>query len=122
MNENYTKALDKIRDEMAANHDHPGIQFLGGWLTGQLEQNQEIAERILNEKKTVKAAFAEIYSYASKHKTGNFAFVPPEKALEIVGEFYGIDIPAEKEPQALVQTPVEKKKPAFDLDALLGGL
>lgn len=122
MNENYTKALDKIRDEMAAEHNHPGIQFLGGWLTGQLEQNPEIAEKILEEGKTVKAAFAQIYSYASKHKTGNFAFVPPEKALEIVGEFYGIAIPAEEEPQALAPAPAEKKKPAFDLDALLGGL
>jgi len=115
----YTQAIDRIRDEMAAESNHPGIQFIGGWLTGEITKRPELAEKLLDEKKTVKGAFEQIRSYASKHKTGNFAFVPPEKALEIVGEYFGID--AEAEPQALAPNPEPVSNPDdFDLDALLG--
>lgn len=117
----YLKAVDKIRDEMAKESAHPGIQFIGGWLTGKLEQQPELAEKLLDEKKSVKGAFEQIRSYASKHKTGNFAFVPPEKALEIVGGYYGIQ--AEEETQALTPDPEPvRHSDGFDLDDLLGGL
>lgn len=126
--ETYAKAVDRIRDEMAKEANHPGIQFLGGWLTGELEKRPELAEKLLEEKKSVKGAFEEIRSYASKHKTGNFAFVPPEQATQIVAGYYGFDIQAQQneEPQALAPAvepePKPEKAAAFDLDELLGGL
>lgn len=122
--ETFSKAVDRIRDEMAKESSNPGIQFLGGWLTGELEKRPELAETLLDEKKSIKGAFEKIRGYAEKHKTGNFAFVPPEKALEIVGEYYGIDAetPEIKEPQALAPAAKLEKDAAFDLDALLRGL
>ena len=122
--ETYAKAVDRIRDEMAKESSNPGIQFLGGWLTGELEKRPELAETLLDEKKSIKGAFEKIHAYASKHKTGNFAFVPPEKALEIVSEYYGIsaETPEIKEPQALAPAAKPEKDAAFDLDALLRGL
>lgn len=113
----YQKAVDKIRDEMAKESGNPGIQFLGGWLTGELDKHPELADKLLDGGKSIKGGFDRICDYASKHKTGNFAFVPPEKALEIVGEYYGFD--AEGEPQAIAKEPETAE---LDLDALLGGL
>ena len=123
MNETYTAAIDRIRDEMAKESSHPGIQFIGGWLTGELTKRPELAEKLMDESKSVKGAFEQIHNYARKHKTGNFAFVPPEKALEIVAEYYGFDAPAQEEPQALAPDTEPVSNPdEFDLDALLGGM
>lgn len=116
----YNRAMDKIRDEMAKHPSNPGIQFLGGWLTGQLEQKPETAQKILAEGKSIEGAFGEIRKYAEKHKTGNFAFVPPEKALEIVSGYYGLEINQPEEPQAPAQRRPEADD--LDLDTLLGGL
>ena len=44
--ETYAKAVDRIRDEMAKEANHPGIQFLGGWLTGELVKRPELAEKL----------------------------------------------------------------------------
>ena len=123
--ETYQKAVDRIRDEMAKESANPGIQFIGGWLTGQLEQQPELAEKLLDEKKSIKGAFEQIRSYASKHKTGNFAFVPPEKAQEIVGEYYGIETQALGDtPQAaggqLPSAEGSRERTGLDLDDLLG--
>ena len=46
--ETYAKAVDRIRDEMAKEANHPGIQFLGGWLTGELVKRPELAEKLLD--------------------------------------------------------------------------
>ena len=117
----YTKAMDKIRDEMARNSGNPGIQFLGEWLTEQLERVHANAEKILADDKTLAGAFGEIRKYAEGHKTGNYAFVPPEKAVEIVDAYYGLaEKPAKAQPQAPAQARTEPDD--LDLDALLGGL
>ena len=120
----YHHALDKIRDEMAAKANNPGVQTMGEGLTEMLQQRPEIAAQILAKDKTVEGAFGEVRKYAQAHKTGNFAFVPPQKAMAIVAGYFGID--AEKaEPQAPAEkpAPVKHAEPDdLDLDALLGGL
>ena len=119
----FQHAMDKIRDEMAGKEKNPGIQFLGGWLTGKLTQHPEIAASILDKQKTIEGALGEIRKYAEEHRTGNFAFVPPETALDIVGKYYGIET-AEEEPQAPAPAKPERRAEPddLDLDALLGGL
>ena len=72
------------------------------------------------QRESIEGAFGEIRKYAEKHKTGNFAFVPPEKALEIVSGYYGLDMNQPEEPQAPAQRRPEADD--LDLDALLGGL
>lgn len=120
----YHHALDKVRDEMAAKANNPGVQTMGEGLTEMLQQRPEIAAQILTKDKTVEGAFDEVRKYAQSHKTGNFAFVPPQKAMEIVAGYFGFD--AEKaEPQAPAEkpAPVKRAEPDdLDLDALLGGL
>lgn len=117
----YTKAMDKIRDEMAKNSGNPGIQFLGEWMTEQLESTPAIAEKVLQNGKTLAGAFGEIRKYAESHKSGSYAFVPPAKALELVSAYYGLDaLPEKAETQA--PAPVPQEPDDLDLDALLGGL
>lgn len=123
--ETYQKAVDRIRDEMAKKSANQGVQLIGGRLTGLMEQQPELAEKLLDEKKSVQGACEQIYSYACKHKTGNFALVPPEKALEIVGEYYGIETQAlGATPQAargqLPSAEGSRESAGLDLDDLLG--
>ena len=113
--ERYMEALDKLRDEMAREAKNPGIQYLGQWLTGELEKNAGAAEKILQEGKTLKGAFEAIRKYAEKIRTGNFAFVPPEKGIELAADYYGL---GKQESQALGKVADN----ALDLDALLEGL
>lgn len=117
-------AMDKIRDEMAAKSSHAGVQAVGQFMTMVLQHRPETAGQVLAEGKTLEGAFGEIRKYAEGHKTGNYAFVPPDKADEIVRGYFGIG-ETEAEPQAPAApcTPMKRAEPDdLDLDELLGGL
>lgn len=69
------------------------------WVVG--EQLKEICERepesaaLLDkdldvEEMSIVNAEKKIKAYADKHKTGNFSYVSPQKAEEILREFYGL--------------------------------
>lgn len=119
----YEKAVDRLRDELAKKSDHPGVSVIGEYLTGRLNADRSLADKICADGKSIEGAFDAIRDYASKHRNGkNFAYVPPEKALEIACEYYGI--PAEKTD---AQTSAHKPAPSapasddgLDLDSLLG--
>ena len=49
---------------------------------------------------SISHAEKKIKAWADKHKTGNFAFVSPDKAEEILREFYGIQKKAERPVEA----------------------
>ena len=49
-----------------------------------------IAEDLQNESMSIQNAEKQIKAYADKHKTGNFSFVSPQKAEEILRKFYGL--------------------------------
>ena len=121
------QAMDKVRDEMAAKSSHQGVQAVGAFVTLLLGDQPGAAEQILTEGRTLEGAFGEIRKYAEGHKSGNYAFVPPDKADEIVRGYFGIG-ETEAEPQApaqrYVKTPIteQDKLDELDLDALLGGL
>ncbi len=119
-------AMNKLRDEMAAKADHPGIQEIGSYMTARLMDRQEDAGQVLAEGKTLTGAFEAIHAYASKHKTGNFAYVPPEQAFKLVAEYYGIDEYEQKQnPQALADLKLAAASEGgldFDLDAMLDEL
>ena len=69
------------------------------WVVGEqlkdICRREPAAEELLDRDLDVpemdlKHAEAKIKAYADKHKTGNFAFVAPETAEEILREFYGL--------------------------------
>ena len=118
-------AMDKLRDEMAENATHPGIQQIGAYMTARLAAQPEIAPQILAEGKTLKGAFEAIHTYASKHRTGNYAYVPPDTAYKLVAEYYGITPQAAEEnpePHAHAEARPATKADGLDLDDLLAGL
>lgn len=99
--------MDEIRDEMAQQHDHAGVQVIGEYVTQRLS-----AGATLQEGKTLIGAFNAVRSWAEKHKTGNYCFVPPETAYKLVDEYFGFGAAAPVDAPA--------KTDALDLDALLG--
>lgn len=116
------QAIDKLRDEMAANPEKPGIQEVGAYMTSRLMDRPEDAGQVLVEGKTLKGAFEAIRSYASKHRTGDFAYVPPDQAFKLVAEYYGLEVHVMRSnPQALADLkPAAAPQDDLDLDALLG--
>lgn len=106
--------IDRIRDEMAKKHDHPGIVMIGEYVTERVSKGAAIPEG-----KTLAGAFEAIHQYAKAHKTGNYAYVPPEKAYEIVDGYFGFGKQAEKpvEVGAMPEDAVDD----LDLDKLLWG-
>ncbi len=69
-------------------------KFLLSWL----DYDDNAAALIAAGEKTLYGAFEAIRDYASKHKTGSCAYVPPEKAMELVLEYFG-----QEEPQAVIE-------------------
>lgn len=116
----YETAMDRLRDEMAKKHDHPGVGSVGEYLTGRLQKDHALADKFCETGKSIEGAFDAIRKYASEHRNGKaWAYVPPEKAMEIACGYYGI--PAEN--AGNTQTLADRAKPAddeLDLDQLLG--
>lgn len=124
-------AMDKIRDEMAGSGD-PGVQVIGEAMTRLLQLQSELADKVLEEGKTLKGAFAKVRDWAKANAKGGFCYVPPAKAAEIVAEYWGVDTTAmmqavcgaetQAHAQAVAEAAAETAGDALDLDALLGGL
>lgn len=109
------RAMDKLRDEMAASTDNGGIGEIGDYLTERLQREPVIAEKVLTDGITIKGAFEAIRDYAKKNQKGGFCYVPPEKAYEIVCGYYGIAAPA-----SVPERKASGSGSELDLDALLG--
>lgn len=88
----YNAAMDKIRDEMANKASNPGVQEVGRYITDRLQREPGIARELNAEGKTLEGAYNAIYAYASKHRTGNFAFVPPDVAFALIDDYFGISV------------------------------
>ena len=119
MPNNTETAMDRLRDEMAKKHDHPGVTVIGEYLSGRLNADHSLAEKIAADGKTIEGAFEAIRAYARKIQKGGFAYVNPEKALAIACEYYGIH-PEKTDTQTFAHTPAPADA-SLDLDTLLGG-
>ena len=115
----YEIAMDRLRDEMAKKSDHPGVGTVGEYLTARLSADRSLADKLAAEGKSIEGAFDAIRDYASKHRNGKgWAYVPPEKAMEIACEYYGIH--AEKSGAQTLAHQAQPSDDGLDLDALLG--
>lgn len=122
----YESAVDRIRDEMAATKDD-AIQAVGEMMTEQLRAQPQISELVQKKGKTLRGAYQAIGDYASKHRTGNHAVVPPAKAMELIAEYYGFT-PTDGKPTSTEETQAHAGAPSaapiddeLDLDKLLEG-
>lgn len=126
------KAIKKIDEEFEKHHNETNYQFMSDAIINCISKNPDMAAPVLEKGKTMKDAWQKVFDYAKSVKTGNFAYVPPEKVKQIVFDYFGISEKAVevKKPQPLPVAKTEnvaKEEPAakkleLDLDDLLGGL
>lgn len=118
MTEQLQKAVDKIRDEMAANSANMALQAIGEMMTAHLDACPQDADKVLAEGKTLKGAYAAMESWARKNAKNGACCVVPKQAQKLVAEYYGVA--QTQEPQAIADLPKPKAATdEFDLDALL---
>ena len=62
----------------------------------------KIAEKVLDEKKSLQGCFDKMKETAEKHmiRTGNVgtAYIPPEEGFSIIRDYYGIDLAEKSRP------------------------
>lgn len=124
--DDYNRAVDKVRDEMAKEDKRPEIGAVGELMTAMLQDQPDIAGAILAKGKTLTGAFDALKAHASKHKAGQCYAMTDAEARKLLRDYYGINGEAPRPSQAApAPTPPQPQTPAqdlFDLDALLQDL
>lgn len=120
----YSKAMDKVRDEMAKGTD--AVCMVGDIVTLYLQSEPANAEKILQDGKTLKGAYGAMRDYARKERKECIA---PDEAAEHIAKYYGMK-PArimdmwqavkDEQPQEKAKPQARAEADDLDLDALLG--
>lgn len=82
------KAIAKITDEMMK-IGTPLSRFVEEHLT-EICKNEVVAEKLMDEDKSLKAICLQIESEARKVKVGNMAHIPDAEVLKMTHDYYGI--------------------------------
>lgn len=123
----YDRAMDKIRDEMAETKSE-AIRALGEMMTMILQARPDLAEHILEEKKTIAGAYNAMYEVAKGEKKSGCCCIAPNRAIRIAMEYYGEKITDAEALNIMMggtsaKVQEKKREPeanSLDLDALLG--
>lgn len=96
MSNRIDEAIAKITKE-CTNKDHliPFEEYLTSICT-----TDKIAEKILQEGKTLQGCFDAMKAVARKRAVGGAAYIPPEEGFGIIRDYYGIDLT--EKPQASI--------------------
>lgn len=121
MQETMNKAIDSLRDEMAANANDAALQAVGAMVGEMLKADPANAEKVLEAGKSLKGAYEAMQTEAEKRMNGGSCVcIAPDEAEKLIAAYYGMMIAADKGEREETQAPAEDG--ALDLDALLGGL
>jgi hypothetical protein len=82
------QAILKLTEEMNSNKN-PYIQAVGDKLI-QLCDNEYVAEKIMQEGKTIKGAMDDMLKEATKRREGNSAVIDPIEGYNIIMNYFGI--------------------------------
>ena len=130
----FEQAIDKLRDEMAANAKDAAMGIVGEFMTALLDAKPEYAEKIMAEKKTIKGAMEAMKAKAEKNKHGSWASMDFFSGIKCVLKYYGLpdmqncqimammNAAAQPEPQPEIKPEPAPRADSFDLDALLDEL
>lgn len=90
MTQYQTAAIAAIGKQQPETHN--AVWCVGEQLKDLARREPESARLLAEDLETLTLVKAEqkIKAYADAHKTGNFAFVPPQEAERILREFYGL--------------------------------
>lgn len=117
-------AIKKLRTEMEKNANNTYIKMVGGTILKHLEENPNIADKIMDKDKTITKSLDAVRKVAEKKKVGNCAVMEDQECYEIVFKYFGIEVATAKAPALAAPKPAavpEKKNIEFNvsLDELL---
>lgn len=123
MNEQYNRAIDAVRDEMAKAPAGSGVHGVGEIVTDLLPQMPTLQAAVVEKGKSLEGAYKEMREYARKNQSGGCYYMPPGQAMEMILKYYGVEAGAVVVPAAATGTGDGDIAPTTDeLDALLEGL
>lgn len=99
---NQRQAIDKLDKEMEKAKD-PRSKYIAEQLLQLATSCPEVAEKILEEKKTLGGALEAIKAEAKKHAVGGCGCVDEAQAVEIACKYYSIKAKPAAEPAATSQ-------------------
>jgi len=118
-----SKAIEKLRTEMAQNTANSYIQVVGGFLLQHLESHPQDAEKILVTDKTIAKSLDEMRKAAGKKKVGSCAVLTDQEGFLVVLKYFNIKGEPAAPVNTNVPTPVpELTKPTIDFDVRLEDL
>ena len=116
--EQYDRAMDAIRDEMAKGGNY--VRVVGEFLTEYLRGHPAAAEALTAKDKSIAGSLKAMRAEAQRHSEGGVAVLDDATAFGIVLKYYGIQAAPTGVPAAKPQAPADD--PDLDLDSLLGGI
>lgn len=97
------KAIQKIQAEMDANTNNPYVQVIGEFLLQYLPDHIDLAEKIMEEKKSIASSLDAMRKVAEKKRVGDVAVLTDEEGFETVLAYFKNPLPVV--PAAPVRTP-----------------
>lgn len=94
------KAREKLEKELKAVKDKNFAEPVIGYLLKRCEEDEGLAQDVVQEHKTWKKCFDYIYSHARKQSKGNYAVVRDDVVYEWAEDYYHKDDKAEEEKKA----------------------
>ena len=104
------KACEKLKDEQKNADNKQFAEPVINYLLKRCEEDNSLAQDVMQEHKTWKKCFDYIYSQARKHAKGNVAAVRDDVVYEWAEDYYHKDDKAEEEKKA--KEAAERKKKA----------
>lgn len=86
---NTEKAIEKINTEMQKNPDDSYMEIIGHYIIDRCEE-QNAAEKVAIDGKTLKGAMDAVMAKAQKAKKGNVAVLTPATVFSAVDAYFGI--------------------------------
>jgi hypothetical protein len=113
------QAIEKLLKEMEAAGGKRYVQVVGQMLIQAMDRYPDLAEKVLQEDKTIKESIEKMRDEAAKQKEGNVGILSDVDAMPIILKYYGVKMSSEVPAPAVAPAPA---KPDFsvDLDTLLG--
>ncbi len=89
-NSKVAEAVEKINKEMGEGNG-PHVRAIGEFLINIISEKQEAADKILDEKKSIKGSIDEMSKEAKKKAVNGCAMLTDEEGFNIVLKYYGIN-------------------------------
>lgn len=88
------RAIARITEEcQKKEHLIPFEEYLTSIMTDR------VAEKVLDEKKTLQGCFEKMQGIARSRAKGGCAYIPPDEGFSIIRDYYGIDLAEKSSPE-----------------------